>query len=503
MRKIPATMATQHPDNAGAPYWETDGDGFVSVQEELTECISAFRDLGVEEFMWDWEGKYADEAVIDKFFTEYYQFAKTRRLGEKIFLTFRVPNVWHERGYSLMRALMVILTSEDFARDLKFKNRPLFEVILPMTERADQLMYLHKSFEQLAHFKKKIFNHQKRANIDQLDVIPLVESVSGQLGFGKLLADYTKKYQAHFHKKPPHIRPFLARSDPAMASGLIATVLANKIALSDIAEFSRHTRIKTHPIIGVGSLVFRGGLSPVHYKDFAKQYGGVRTATIQSAFRYDYPFAAVAKSIAGLNRLLPKSAALPVRASDRPILIKIIKRAEVIYQTSLPALVQYLAPIFTAVPRRRERKLHIGFLGYGRNLGGVRLPRAISFTAGFYSLGVPPEFVGLGRLLSGLSLKERAILLKYYPLLKNELNRAARFIAPANLLALSKSNPIWRVVESDIVVAAKILGLSVGPRTKAERLHANYAAELLLVKKDLESARRLITRTGQLRQSLG
>jgi len=22
-------MATQHPDNASAPYWETDGDGFA------------------------------------------------------------------------------------------------------------------------------------------------------------------------------------------------------------------------------------------------------------------------------------------------------------------------------------------------------------------------------------------------------------------------------------------------------------------------------------------
>jgi len=26
-RIIPATMATQHPDNASAPYWETDGEG--------------------------------------------------------------------------------------------------------------------------------------------------------------------------------------------------------------------------------------------------------------------------------------------------------------------------------------------------------------------------------------------------------------------------------------------------------------------------------------------
>lgn len=503
MRFIPATMATQHPDNASSPYWETDGDGFVSVHEELTECISAFRDLGVEEFMWDWEGKYADEAVIDKFFTEYYQFAKQRRLGKKTFLTFRVPNVWHERGYSLMRALMVILTSEDFAEDLKFKNRPLFEVILPMTERADQLMYLHKSFEQLSRFKKKIFNHQKRANLEKLEVIPLVESVTGQINFGKLLFEYVAKYKKHFKTNPPYIRPFLARSDPAMASGLIATVLANKIALSDMADFSRETRIKTFPIIGVGSLVFRGGLSPTHYKDFIKQYGGVRTVTVQSAYRYDYPFATVDASIRSLNRLLPKSKAQSVRAADRAALIKMCLRAQELYQSTMPALVEQLSPIFAAVPRRRERKLHIGFLGYGRKLGKVSLPRAISFTAGFYSIGVPPEFIGIGRLLAELTAAERALLLRYYPMLTAELSRAARFVAPANLLALAKRNHAWQAVAEDIEKAARILKLKIGPHTTAERLHANHAAELLLVKKDVAAARRLVAQTGALRRSLG
>lgn len=42
MRNIPSVMATQHPDNAQAPYWETDGDGFVSIYEEMDECASSF-----------------------------------------------------------------------------------------------------------------------------------------------------------------------------------------------------------------------------------------------------------------------------------------------------------------------------------------------------------------------------------------------------------------------------------------------------------------------------
>ena len=33
------------------------------------------------------------------------------------------------------------------------------------------------------------------------------------------------------------------------------------------------------------------------------------------------------------------------------------------------------------VPRRRMRKLHIGLFGYSRSIGGISLPRAISFCA--------------------------------------------------------------------------------------------------------------------------
>ena len=86
IRKIPATMATQHPDNACAPYFERDGDGFISTYEEVAECYSAFHDLNCEEFMWDWEGKYVDEAVVDKLFHSYNDYFKKHELGKDKFL---------------------------------------------------------------------------------------------------------------------------------------------------------------------------------------------------------------------------------------------------------------------------------------------------------------------------------------------------------------------------------------------------------------------------------
>src|SRR3989344_160418 len=188
MRKIPATMATQHPDNACAPYWEKNGDGFVSTREETQECYSAFKDLGCEEFMWDWEGKYVDEAVVDRLFHTYYDYFKKHQLGKEKFLTFRIPNIWHERGYSLTRAMMGILTAESFARDLKLNTPPLFEVILPMTVKADDIIYIQKTFSQFAKFKAKIFKEHCR--FDYLNVLPLLEGVDNLINSFKLLDRY-------------------------------------------------------------------------------------------------------------------------------------------------------------------------------------------------------------------------------------------------------------------------------------------------------------------------
>ena len=117
-------MATQHPDNACAPYWELDGNGFISTYEEVMECFSSYHDIGCEEYMWDWEGKYVEEAVVDRLFQSHYGYFKKHPLGKEKFLTFRIPNIWQEKGHSLSRAMMGMLTAEDVARSLDLHAPP-------------------------------------------------------------------------------------------------------------------------------------------------------------------------------------------------------------------------------------------------------------------------------------------------------------------------------------------------------------------------------------------
>lgn len=496
-------MATQHPDNAFGPYWDKDRQPFVAVHKESTEAAACFKDLGVSEYMWDWEGKHADAAVIDKLFTNHYNYFSQHILGRDKFLTFRLPNIWEEKGYSLLQAMTVLLTSEDFARDLKFPVRPLFEVILPMTENADQLMRMHTMFEKLANFKSQEFTPNQKANTSYLELIPLVESIESQQSIRKLLEKYVELHRQHFGRTPAYIRPFLARSDPALVSGLLATVIANKLALSRLYEFAAETKIPVFPIAGVGSLPFRGGLTPESVDKYLTEYPGMRTVSVQSSFRYDYSLASVKTAIAKLETELPKTKPHLITPRHQEILSRIAKQAAKIYQPTLKAIVGDVQDVFEAVPRRRERRQHVGLLAYGRSMGGQKLPRAITFTAGFYSIGVPPEFIGMGRSLKKLAKADLTLVLSEYRSIKADLERAGRFLNMDNLALLAQRNPAWEQIQADIAQAQEVLGIVFGPRNSTEEAHKNLTSNALLLKDNQAALTDLITETARLRKSLG
>ncbi len=498
--KIPQTMATQHPDNARAPYWEKDGDGFVSSREETAECVDAFRELNIEEFMWDWEGKFADEAVVDRLFHHYYEYFKKNPLGLKKRLTFRIPNIWEEKGFSLIRSLMVVLTSEDFARDIRFHSPPLFEVILPMTENAKQLIFIQKSFQKLAQLKSKMFIKFKK-NTDYIRIIPLFEGVDTQINAKIILKTYLKMHKKAFKTNPPYLRVFIARSDPALASGLFSTVLSNKIVLSDLQELEGETGIRIFPILGAGSLPFRGGLNPNSIIDFDLEYKGVSTITVQSAFRYDYQLSKVKKAIEYYNNRSLKKSEI-ISSTDRKKLIKILPILEKEYTNALYKIVPDLKFIFSAFPRRRERHLHIGLLSYGRKINKIILPRAITFTGSFYSLGVPPEFLGVGALLK-LRDEDRALLGKYYKNFIADLKEAGRFLNWDNLIKLSRKSNGWLKIMQDIRDTEKLLEVKFGAVDMDGKEHSFVTSKLLSSKNNHKKVQKLIIQSGILRKSLG
>lgn len=503
MRKIPATMATQHPDNASAPYWDKGKDPFINTYQETEECLICFEGMGMQEYMWDWEGKNADASVVDKLLTKYYPYFSEHQLGAEKFLTFRVPNIWEEKGYSLLQAMTVVLSSEDFARDLDFKQRPLFEVILPMTVNADQLIHMHKLFNKFSEFKSAEFTADRKANSANLEVIPLVEEASAQRKIGNLLSEYIKKHQKLLGKKPAYIRPFLACSDAALTGGFITTKLSNKLALLEIHKVSEATGVPMYPIAGAGSLPFRGGITPDTVEQYAKEFSGLRTITLQSAFRYDYPLDQVKKAVEYLNKNLAKGKVEPIADSDQKTLNNIAENSGNLYRQTIKQIAPDMSDFFEAIPKRRERRQHIGLTAYKRSSGGQTLPRAITFTGSFYSIGVPPEFIASGRTLAKLSGSELDLVKKFSPNLASDFIRAGNFLNHDVLDKLADSNSVWAEVKNDIQKLSLILKIDFGPETREQKKHIALSGKIFAARNNKDKLQKLIIQSAKLRRSLG
>jgi phosphoenolpyruvate carboxylase len=319
-----------------------------------------------------------------------------------------------------------------------------------------------------------------------------------------ILDEYVMLHKKKFKFTPLYLRPYLARSDPALNAGIVATVLAIKVALSKYKIFSKKTGIILYPIIGSASLPFRGGLTPHSVEAFANEYKGVRTALIQSAFRYDYDKKDVITGITQLEKLLPQNQAMDISMKDEEKLRELVAIFEGFYQPTVEGIADDINTVATSLPRRRERVQHVGLFGYSRGVGKVKLPRAIGFTAALYSIGVPPELIGTGRgLRKAESLGYREIIEKYYINLKSDLIRAGRYLNKENLKRLVNKDSIWKDVLVDVSEIEKYLGQLLLPKTKEEKKHQKITTQIAKRLDSGESIAKLIEEAAVLRKSLG
>ena len=489
-------MFTQHPDHAGRPYWHD--KPFIETRDELQECFLMMRDIGAQEVMWDWEGKLVDEAVMERLLAEHFAFFKKNPLGEKTFLTFRVPNPRVEPGYRLGRAFMVILSARETARDAGLQNAPLFEVILPMTESAEELLTLHKNFERFAKAAEHSFG-QKANGARPLEVIPIFESVGTILESGKILEQYLAGYRKLFKRLPPYIRPLCARSDPALNSGIVAPTLAIKWALSEYARFSEKTGVPTFPIIGPGTLPFRGGLTPQNTDDFLEEFRGVRTTMIQSAFRYDYPLADVKKGVNAIIRKAPTTKTQMLSPQIGKDIEAMIPWFEEPYKQTVMKLAPLIQQVAADIPKRRERMQHTGLFGYSRGVGKFRLPRAIGFTASCYSLCLPPELFGVGKGIERAQKEGKLRTVEMlYKNLKPSLLRAGRFLRKESLKELALTE-----LEREVASIEAYLGETLGPKSEAEKEHVRLSGKMLALLKAGKPLTKEIEKAAILRQAMG
>jgi phosphoenolpyruvate carboxylase len=398
---------------------------------------------------------------------------------------------------------MGILTFEDLASDLGFEDPPVFEVILPMTDEAKKIIHLQKTFAQVARLKHKAFG-QQREGFEYLRVIPLIEGISELTASLEILREYLRLHREEYGTEPEYLRPFIARSDPPLNAGLVPATVAAKIALWQYYRFGKESGIPVFPIIGVGSLPFRGGLAPDRVEAFLTEYSGVRTVTLQSAFRYDYPLSQVKEAIQTLNQRLVKGKPPDFSAGLLKHGISLSTLFSLFYRQTIESLTGMINDFSRFIPQRRERMLHIGLFGYARGIGGKRLPRAITFTACLYSLGIPPELIGTGR---GLREAKRKGLLpslhRFYHRLREDLQQAGAYLNRENLAFLARHHGVWRGVQEDVEAIEKVLGLELGPHQADHYLHRNLVSSVYLLWQEGREFSSQILEAAQIRRSIG
>ena len=446
-------MSTQHPDNAKPPFFAD--QAVIEGEAEIKEAYYALSNLGCREQMWDYEGKEVDAFVVKKLLTRYEDFFRNQMLGRDRQLTLRVPNprVEQAEGKVLLETLESIPRSHDAARMLYGPEVPcpVVEVILPMTSSADELNRVYHYYREFVGGKEqqRCYDITVREWVgdylpDAIRVIPLIENRDQLLSVDRIVEDYLsdKSYDSH--------RVFLARSDPALNYGQLSAVLLTKIALQRLGALEGKLGIELLPIIGVGSAPFRGNLNPRRVHEFLEEYPSVQTYTIQSAFKYDYPETEVRAGIETLNAAVRG----PATEIDEKEARRIIDKVSYRFAQCVTELAPMINEIAALVPSRRARKLHIGLFGYSRELDGrehVHLPRAIGFCAALYSIGLPPELLGLAALGKG----DLAFVRQAYQNHDRDLSDALRYLCVRNLKHLPP------IVRKDIETALDELPLDV------------------------------------------
>jgi len=526
MRKIPVAMATQHPDSALR---------YVPVQEEPDEALECFTSYGCDEYMVDYEGKL----------TPYHQTAQVVgelieagiEPGRDVFVTPRMPSASKENVFRQLMALMSIMEAQ-FKGSESFDHLAIVEVIHPMSAEVEELVGARKRMLDVAGLAERELGI--KVPPEDFGLIPLVEEVPELLTVGELLTSYSESVKK-IAPVPEVFRLLIGRSDPALSYGHVAASLECKVAVSEAYRAGEAAGFEISPILGAGTLPFRGHASPENLDNLIREYSGIRTLTLQSALRYDHGREATKSVVKKLKASLPGAKPLSYSKEERKEIAEIIAVFLREYLMSFYYLgYSGLLKVADLMPDRRDRLARKGALGYAREppmpskISSLiedrelalelqrlqldklpELPRAIKFTGALYTVGLPPEIIGTGRGLKALDERGKLdVLFDYYPSLEEDLKFASRFL---NLRVVGSFLPEYalKLVRRDVEYIYEYLAIDLGPRNEDEEAalamvgrlepYLKYmlmdTEKLLDVEKEL--AQEMIVRIAKVRKALG
>ncbi|MFZ8839210.1 MAG: phosphoenolpyruvate carboxylase [Pyrobaculum sp.] len=392
---IPRLMCTQHPDSTIK----------MSTAEEVEEAAVAYLAYGCDEVMVDYEGKATPYSQPRDIAAKAISLGIP--LGERYFITPRIPNPRLEDFERSMLALEASVLANSYSRKAADVDAVRW-IILPMVEDFETLTLVYRALDLKTRDLVELGALQDSSAIE---LIPLLEDAKRQIRV-KYFIKALFRSAAASGRVVENMRVFLGISDSAVRHGHVASALAVIHALQQIDVINREGEYKIWPIVGMGSPPFRGGLNNprlAHVETL--QYAGYRTATVQSAVRYDVSYAEFLRVRETLSRLHP-----PRGLEIKETWVEVASR---MYRDLVDVYLPKIVEVASAIPSTRER---VSWKQYGRTIeeGGVQVPRAIVYTATWYFVGVPPTLLDAQFIALAYKTDELDAILRALPALLDE-----------------------------------------------------------------------------------